>query len=96
MTSLKNTMLPLTSEHQVSVACVRDCPFLDVIQDAFPEAKVSFYDDEYQAMASVMNGDTNIILGTISPAVIVSPDIFRNHWLLRTTLINKSNIIILW
>ncbi|MDM2774932.1 transporter substrate-binding domain-containing protein [Citrobacter sp. Cpo126] len=63
VTSLKNTMLPLTSNHQVSVACVRDCPFLDVIQGAFPEAKVSFYDDEYQAMASVVNGDNQYYIG---------------------------------
>lgn len=63
VTSLKNTMLPLTTNHQVSVACVRDCPFLDVIQGAFPEAKVSFYDDEYQAMASVVNGDNQYYIG---------------------------------
>lgn len=63
VTSLKNTMLPLTTNHQVSVACVRDCPFLDVIQGAFPEAKVSFYDDEYQAMASVVNGDNQSYIG---------------------------------
>jgi len=63
VTSLKNTMLPLTTNHKVSVACVRDCPFLDVIQGAFPEAKVSFYDDEYQAMASVVNGDNQYYIG---------------------------------
>lgn len=63
VTSLKNTLLPLTSNHQVSVACVRDCPFIDVIQGAFPEAKVSFYDDEYQAMASVVNGDNQYYIG---------------------------------
>lgn len=63
VTSLKNTMLPLTTHHKVSVACVRDCPFLNVIQDAFPDAKVSFYDDEYQAMASVVNDDNQYYIG---------------------------------
>lgn len=63
VTSLKNTMLPLTTNHKVSVACVRDCPFLNVIQDAFPDAKVSFYDDEYQAMASVVNDDNQYYIG---------------------------------
>ena len=67
VTSLKNTMLPLTTNHQVSVACVRDCPFLDVIQGAFPEAKVSFYDDEYQAMASVVNGDNQYYIQIVQP-----------------------------
>lgn len=42
VTSLKNTMLPLTSEHPVSVACVRDCPFLDVIQMLFLKLKSHF------------------------------------------------------
>lgn len=63
VTSLKNTMLPLMTNHKVSVACVRDCPFLNVIQDAFPDAKVSFYDDEYQAMASVVNDDNQYYIG---------------------------------
>lgn len=64
VTSLKITMLPLTTTHKVSVACVRDCPFLNVIQGAFPDAKVSFYDDEYQAMASVVNDDNQYYIGS--------------------------------
>lgn len=63
VTSIKNTMLPLTTDQQVSVACVRDCPFLDVIQTTFPNAKISFYDDEHQAMASVVNGDNHYFIG---------------------------------
>lgn len=59
----KNTMLPLTTDQQVSVACVRDCPFLDVIQATFPNAKIAFYDDEHQAMASVVNGDNHYFIG---------------------------------
>ncbi|MEG1120696.1 MAG: transporter substrate-binding domain-containing protein [Citrobacter sp.] len=63
VTSIKNTMLPLTTEQKVNVACVRDCPFLDVIQATFPNAKISFYDDEHQAMASVVNGDNHYFIG---------------------------------
>lgn len=34
-----------------------------MLSGAFPEAKVSFYDDEYQAMASVVNGDNQYYIG---------------------------------
>jgi two-component system sensor histidine kinase EvgS len=63
VTTLKNTMLPLKSNKVVTFACVRDCAFLDVIHGAFPNAKISLFDNEYQAMSSVMSGDNQYFIG---------------------------------
>lgn len=63
VTSLKNTLLPLKSDKQVTVACVRGCSFLDVIKVAFPKAKITFYDSDYQALSSVMSGVNQYFIG---------------------------------
>jgi two-component system sensor histidine kinase EvgS len=63
VTSLKNTLLPLTTYKEVTLACVKDCAFLDVAKAAFPNAKISFYDSDYQAMSSVMSGQNQYFIG---------------------------------
>lgn len=63
VTSLKNTLLPLKSNKQVTLACVRGCSFLDVIKVAFPNAKITFYESDYQALSSVMSGVNQYFIG---------------------------------
>jgi len=63
VTSLKNTLLPLATNKKVTLACVRDCSFLDVIKVAFPNAKITFYDSDYQALSSVMSGLNQYFIG---------------------------------
>ncbi|TNV14023.1 transporter substrate-binding domain-containing protein [Buttiauxella sp. B2] len=63
VTSLKNTLLPLTTSKKVTLACVRNCSFLDVAKVAFPNAKITFYDSDYQAMSSVMTGQNQYFIG---------------------------------
>lgn len=63
VTSLKNTLLPLTTRKEVTLACVKDCAFLDVAKAAFPNAKITFYDSDYQAMSSVMSGQNQYFIG---------------------------------
>lgn len=63
VTSLKNTMLPLTTHKRVTLACARDCAFLDVIGNAFPNAQITLYDNEQQAMLSVATGKNQYFIG---------------------------------
>ncbi|HEY3592088.1 MAG TPA: transporter substrate-binding domain-containing protein [Buttiauxella sp.] len=63
VTSLKNTLLPLATRKEVTLACVRNCAFLDVAKVAFPNAKITLYDSDYQAMSSVMSGQNQYFIG---------------------------------
>ncbi|PLK56853.1 histidine kinase, partial [Klebsiella quasipneumoniae] len=44
VTSLKSPLPPLTTDRRVTLACTRDCAFFDIIQQAFPNAKITLYD----------------------------------------------------
>ncbi|MFO6285350.1 hypothetical protein ACLBVW_37975, partial [Pseudomonas aeruginosa] len=50
VTSLKSPLPPLTTDRRVTLACTRDCAFFDIIQQAFPNAKITLYDSDYQAL----------------------------------------------
>jgi two-component system sensor histidine kinase EvgS len=63
VTSLKNTLLPLATRKEVTLACVRNCAFLDVAKVAFSNAKITLYDSDYQAMSSVMSGQNQYFIG---------------------------------
>ncbi|TDN49340.1 amino acid-binding domain sensor hybrid histidine kinase [Buttiauxella sp. JUb87] len=63
VTSLKNTLLPLKTSKEVTVACVRDCSFADVVKVAFPNARMTYYDNDYQAMSSVVSGKNQYFIG---------------------------------
>lgn len=63
VTTLKNTLLPLRTHKAVSLACVRDCSFSDVVKEAFPNARITFYDNDYQALSSVRVGQNQYFIG---------------------------------
>ena len=63
VTSLKSPLPPLTTDRRVTLACTRDCAFFDIIQQAFPNAKITLYDSDYQALASVVNGENQYFIG---------------------------------
>jgi two-component system sensor histidine kinase EvgS len=45
---MKYWFSPLTTEasRRVKLACTRDCAFFDIIQQAFPNAKITLYDSD--------------------------------------------------
>lgn len=63
VTSLKSPLPPLTTDRRVTLACTRDCAFFDIIQQAFPNAKITLYDSDYQALASVVSGENQYFIG---------------------------------
>ncbi|MGB7803844.1 response regulator [Buttiauxella sp.] len=63
VTSLKNTLLPLNTDKVVTLACVRDCPFSLVVREAFPHARMTLYDNDYQALSSVRDGQNQYFIG---------------------------------
>ncbi|WP_374708451.1 response regulator [Buttiauxella selenatireducens] len=63
VTSLKNTLLPLKTDKEVTLACVQDCAFSSVAKEAFPNARMAFYDDDYQALSSVRDGKNQYFIG---------------------------------
>lgn len=63
VTSLKSPLPPLTTDRRVKLACTRDCAFFDIIQQAFPNAKITLYDSDYQALASVVSGENQYFIG---------------------------------
>lgn len=63
VTSLKSPLPPLTTDRRVTLACTRECAFFDIIQQAFPNAKITLYDSDYQALASVVSGENQYFIG---------------------------------
>ena len=63
VTSLKSPLPPLTTDRRVTLACTRECAFFDIIQQAFPNAKITLYDSDYQALASVVRGENQYFIG---------------------------------
>lgn len=64
VTTVNNTMLPLSTSRVVNIARVNDYPAKEDIIRAFPHATIVDYPSYYQALASVSSGDNHYFIGS--------------------------------
>lgn len=87
VTSLKSPLPPLTTDRRVTLACTRDCAFFDIIQQAFPNAKITLYDSDYQALASVVSGENQYFIGNN----ITTGHCISKYFLMPGAINNRQN-----
>lgn len=64
VTTINNTMSPLTSNKSVKIARVKGYPSNTTIFHSFPNAIITDYDDHYEALASVSAGNNQYFIGS--------------------------------
>lgn len=75
-----DVMSPLSNDqHEVRVATVLGYPSEQFIKKTFPKAKITTYDDNYLALASVVNNQNDYFFGdNLTSSFIINRDFFQS------------------
>lgn len=64
VTTVNNTMSPMSTDEPVKIARVKDYPTAATIFRSFPNATIVDYADHYEALASVSSGENQYFIGS--------------------------------